>query len=95
MNHIFVNPVLNESAAAHGVAAGQVALRYLLDLDVIVILKTGRPERMAENLDVFDLSLTESDHAVLASLEVPGYSRFDHTNVETVRALLDYIKANK
>lgn len=49
---------------------------------------------MVENLDVFDFSLTESDHAVLASLEEPGFSCFDHTNVETVRGLLDYIKEN-
>ncbi|CAB0711892.1 aldo/keto reductase [Corynebacterium diphtheriae] len=94
MNNIFANPVLNEIASAHGKTAGQVALRYLLDLDVIAIPKTVRPERMAENLDVFDFSLTESDHAALASLEEPGFSCFDHTNVETVRGLLVYIKEN-
>ncbi|CAB0619846.1 aldo/keto reductase [Corynebacterium diphtheriae] len=94
MNNIFANPVLNEIASAHGKTAGQVALRYLLDLDVIAISKTVRPERMAENLDVFDFSLTESDHAALASLEESGFSCFDHTNMDTVRGLLGYIKEN-
>lgn len=94
MNNIFANPVLNEIASAHGKTAGQVVLRYLLDLDVIVIPKTVRPERMAENLDVFDFSLTESDHAALASLEETGFSCFSHDDVETVRGLLGYIKEN-
>jgi len=59
------NPVLAEIAAAHDVTPAQVVLRWHLELGVIVIPKSVRPERIESNLDLFSFSLTADDMARL------------------------------
>ncbi len=59
------NPVLAEIAAAHGVTPAQVVLRWHLELGVIVIPKSARPERIESNMDLFSFSLTADDMARL------------------------------
>ena len=44
-------------------------LRWHLDLGNVVIPKSVTPERMAENLDVFDFELTADDHAAIDALD--------------------------
>jgi 2,5-diketo-D-gluconate reductase B len=53
--------VLAEIGARHGKSASQVALRFLLQEGAIVIPRTSKPERLAENFDVFDFTLTKSE----------------------------------
>ena len=73
----------------HGKTADQVVLRALLQMDVIVIPKTVRAERMAENYDVFDFELDADDMAAFAALEDPAFPRiFDHFDLDTVKWLL-------
>jgi diketogulonate reductase-like aldo/keto reductase len=55
-------------AEAHGVTAAQVVIRWHLDHDVVVIPKSVRPERIAENLDVFAFELTAAEVAELDTL---------------------------
>jgi diketogulonate reductase-like aldo/keto reductase len=62
------NPVLAEIAAAHGVTPAQVVLRWHLELGIIVIPKSARPERIESNLDLFSFSLTADDMARLNQL---------------------------
>lgn len=91
-NNIFANPVLTEIGARHGKTAGQVILRALMDKDVIVIPKTVRRERMEENLDVLDLTLTQEDMAAFAALDDPAFPPiFDHYDPTTVQWLLGEI----
>jgi diketogulonate reductase-like aldo/keto reductase len=52
----------------HGKSASQVALRFLLQEGAIVIPRTSRPERLAENFDVFDFKLTEAEMAEVRRL---------------------------
>jgi 2,5-diketo-D-gluconate reductase A len=54
-------PVLTEIAEAHGKSVAQVVLRWLLQRDIVIIPKSTRPERMAENLDVLDFALTDAE----------------------------------
>jgi 2,5-diketo-D-gluconate reductase A len=77
-NGIFTNPTLTAIAEAHGKSVAQVALRWLIQRDVVVIPKSVRPERMAENLDIFDFILTESQMAQIATLETSESLFFDH-----------------
>ena len=58
-NDLFTNPTLAAIGEAHGKSVGQVVLRWLIQRGVVVIPKSVRPERMAENLDVFDFELTD------------------------------------
>jgi hypothetical protein len=47
----------------------QVVLRWLIQRDVVVIPKSVRPGRMAENLDVFDFGLSAGEMALIAPME--------------------------
>jgi 2,5-diketo-D-gluconate reductase A len=77
-NDIFANRVLSEVARAHDKSTAQVVLRWLVDRGVIVIPKSVRPERMAENLDIFDFSLTDEQMTAIASLDTAASLFFDH-----------------
>jgi Aldo/keto reductase family len=66
---IFSDPVLSDIGAAHGKSVAQVVLRWLIQRDVIVIPKSVRPERMRENIDVFDFELTDDEMARIAAMD--------------------------
>ena len=53
-NNLFTDPTLTEIADGHGKSVAQVVLRWLIQRDVVVIPKSVRRDRMAENLAVFD-----------------------------------------
>ena len=77
-NNMFTDPTLSAIGAAHGKSVGQVVLRWLIQRDVIVIPKSVRPERIRENLDVFDFELTDQEMALIAGLETGASLFFDH-----------------
>jgi 2,5-diketo-D-gluconate reductase A len=86
-HNIFSNPVLGEIGAAHGKSVAQVVLRWLIQRDVIVIPKSVRPERMRENIDVFDFQLTDDEMARIAALDAATTLFFDHADPEWVSRL--------
>lgn len=60
---------LAELAAKHGVSPAQIVLRWHLDLGNVVIPKSITPERIRQNIDVFDFSLDDDDRARIAALD--------------------------
>ena len=58
--------------------AAQVVLRWLVQREVVVIPKSVRPERMAQNLDVFDFELTDDQMKSIATLDTGASLFFDH-----------------
>ncbi|WP_203328965.1 aldo/keto reductase [Candidatus Laterigemmans baculatus] len=60
--------VVGEIAAAHGKTAAQVVLRWGVQRGTAVVPKTARPERLAENLDLFDFELSDSEMQSLTNL---------------------------
>ena len=92
-NNIFAHPVLCAIGERHGRTAAQVALRYLLQRDVIIIPKSVHRERMVANLDILDFQLDDADLAAIAALD-EGKSLFiDHTDPESVKLLLGYLSS--
>ncbi|GHA16392.1 hypothetical protein GCM10010329_44090 [Streptomyces spiroverticillatus] len=83
-NDLFTNPLLAEIGARHGKSVAQVVLRWLIQRDVVTIPKSVRPERMAENLDVFDFALTDEQMASIAGLDTGASLFFDHRDPEMV-----------
>ena len=77
-NNMFADPTLTAIGAAHDKSVGQVVLRWLVQRDVIVIPKSVRPERMQENLDVFDFELTPTQMDEIATLDTGTSLFFDH-----------------
>ncbi|MBX3193807.1 MAG: aldo/keto reductase [Microbacteriaceae bacterium] len=63
------DPVLNEIGAAHGKSAAQVMLRWHLQQGRSAIPKSVKPERIAENFDVFDFALSDDDLARIDALD--------------------------
>lgn len=59
-NNLFRNEVLREIAGRHGKTIGQVVLRWVIQRGIVVLAKSVRKERMAENLKVFDFELDET-----------------------------------
>ncbi len=86
-NNLFTDPTLTAIAEAHGKSVGQVVLHWLIERGVVVIPKTVRPERMAENLDVFDFELTDEEMASIATLDQGKSQFFDHRDPTMVKWL--------
>ncbi len=86
-NGLFTNPSLTAIAEAHGKSVGQVVLHWLIQRGVVVIPKTVRPERMAENLNVFDFELTDDEMATIATLDQGTSQFFDHRDPAMVKWL--------
>src|SRR3954471_5101297 len=61
--------VIGEIAAAHEKTASQVTLRWHIERGDIVFPKTMREERMRENFDIFDFSLTDDQVALISALD--------------------------
>ncbi len=67
------DPVINAIGAAHGKTPSQVALRWLVQQEgVIAIPRTSNASRAAENLNVFDFSLTDAEMAAIFDLAEPN-----------------------
>ncbi|HKT54065.1 MAG TPA: aldo/keto reductase [Caulobacteraceae bacterium] len=66
------DPVLARIAAKHGRTPAQIVLRWHLDLGLVVIPKSVRPQRIAENFAVFDFHLDEADMTAIAGLDDPA-----------------------
>jgi len=63
--------VLARIAKAHGKSDTQVALRWLVQQNIAAIPRTAKVERLSENFDVFDFSLSESEMAEISALGTP------------------------
>jgi 2,5-diketo-D-gluconate reductase A len=62
------DPTLLDLARAHGRTPAQVVLRWHIQLGNIVFPKSSRPERMRENIDVFDFELSAEEMAAIDAL---------------------------
>lgn len=86
-NNLFTNGVLTEIGAAHGKSVGQVVLRWLIQRRVAVIPKSVRPDRMAENFDVFDFELNAEEMDRIAGMDTGASLFFDHRDPAAVGRL--------
>jgi 2,5-diketo-D-gluconate reductase A len=86
-NNLFSDPVLTEIGTGHGKSAAQVVLRWLIQRDVVVIPKSVRPDRMAQNIDVFDFSLSDEEMTRIAGMDTGASVFFDHRDPAMVSRL--------
>jgi 2,5-diketo-D-gluconate reductase B len=63
--------VLAGIGRAHGKSASQAALRYLTQLGIVVIPRSSNPGRLAENMAIFDFTLSDREIAEIAKLTRP------------------------
>lgn len=86
-NNLFGNEMLVSLAAKYRKSVAQVVLRWLIQRGVVVIPKSVRPERMAENIDVFDFHLAPEDMDLIATLDTRRSCFLSHRDPETVKWL--------
>lgn len=89
-NNFFTNPVLAAIGAKYGKSVAQVALHWLTQRGVIIIPKSVHVERMEQNLDIFDFTLSEEDMADIARLDTGRSLFFDHHAPETVKMFMGW-----
>ncbi|MDE5800459.1 MAG: aldo/keto reductase [Paramuribaculum sp.] len=89
-NNFFTNPVLEAIGKKYGKSVAQVALRWLLQRGVIIIPKSVHIERMEQNLDILDFTLSDEDMAEIAKLDTGKSLFFDHHDGEVTKMFMDW-----
>lgn len=88
----FTNPVLTEIGQKYGKSVAQVGLRYLIQNDVVVIPKSTHIERMKQNIDIFDFSLSAEDMSKISTLDTEESLFFSHYDPNTVEFLTGLVR---
>lgn len=86
------NTVLKALSEKYGKTPQQVALRYLIQRDIIAIPKSTHIERMKQNFDVFDFALTQEEMESIRPLDKPQDFHWSHRDPELVKFLWNYDK---
>lgn len=94
-NGTFDHPALAQIAAKYGKTTAQVMLRWNLQRGIVVIPKSVHIERMEENFQVFDFTLSDEDMAVIAALDKHESSFFSHQDPATVEWFIHMVEERK
>jgi 2,5-diketo-D-gluconate reductase A len=86
-NQIFRNPVLLAIAGKYTRTVAQIILRWLSQRGIVVLSKSVRKERMAENFGVLDFELSQEDMTAITTLDTKTSSFFDHRDPAKVQWL--------
>lgn len=84
---IFTHPVLTEIGRKYGKAAAQAALRWNAQRGVVIIPKSTHKERMEQNMDIWDFSLSAEDMAEIAKLDLGHSEIVNHYDPAFVKML--------
>ncbi|MBD9167900.1 MAG: aldo/keto reductase [Parabacteroides johnsonii] len=88
-NNFFTNEVLEAIGRQYGKSVAQVALRFLIQRGIIVIPKSTHKERMIENFNVFDFTLSAEEMEAIGRLDKAESLFFSHYNPEFVEFLIN------
>jgi diketogulonate reductase-like aldo/keto reductase len=88
----FTNETLRKIGGKYKKSIAQTALRFLMQSDVVVIPKSTHKERMAENLDVFDFTLSQDDIKEIEKLDKAESLFFRHDTPEAVEMFVGFVK---
>ncbi len=86
-NGIFTNPVLTQIGKKYGKSPAQVALRWNVQRGVVVIPKSTHRNRMEQNFDIWNFSLTDEEMARISALDLGHSEIVNHFDPNFVRTL--------
>lgn len=92
---LFENETLKTIGKRYGKTTAQVMLRWHIQRGVVVIPKSVHYERMAENFDVFDFTLSDEDMAAIAALDRSTSVFFSHTDPNMVEWFVRMVEERK
>ncbi|WP_317763423.1 aldo/keto reductase [Leuconostoc mesenteroides] len=84
-NDLFSNILLRKIADKHHKLIAQIVLRWLTQRNIIVVAKSVKPERMAQNLDIFDFKLTHQELAEIETLDTNSSQFFNHADPDMIK----------
>ncbi len=84
-NDMFTNELLLSLSKKYNKSVAQIILRWLTQRGIVVIPKSIRKERMAENLNIFDFNLSAEDMEQIKTLDTKQSLFFDHRNPEIIK----------
>ncbi|MBR1576771.1 MAG: aldo/keto reductase [Bacteroidales bacterium] len=87
-NGFFTNETLKVIGDRYGKSVAQVALRFLLQQGTVIIPKSTHVERMHQNFDIFDFTLSEADMAEIGTLDTGKSLFFPHPDPATVEQFM-------
>ena len=88
--NLFQNETLCAIAENHRKSPAQVALRWLTQRGIVPLVKSSNPQRMRENLNIFDFTLTDAEMEQIAKLDT-GHTCFaPRSTGESVKAFLEH-----
>ena len=82
------NETLRTIATTHNKSVAQVVLRWLVQRNIVPLVKTANPQRMKENLDIFDFALTDAEMQQIAALDTGRTAFSPRTTGPAVDAFL-------
>lgn len=85
--NLFHDPLLTEIGKKYGKTAAQVALRWNMQRGVVVIPKSVHEDRMKQNLDVFDFSLTDEDMDRIKTMDIGHSEIVNHFDPQWIKML--------
>jgi 2,5-diketo-D-gluconate reductase A len=91
----FDNPVIAEIAAKYSKTTAQVMLRWHIQRGIVVIPKSTHYERMVENFNVFDFTLSDEDMNKISSLDTATSSFFSHQNPAIIEWFAQMVEQRK
>ncbi|HZG66817.1 MAG TPA: aldo/keto reductase [Herpetosiphonaceae bacterium] len=77
VNDLLSEPLLATLAAKYGKTPAQVVLRWDIELGLVAIPSSSNPERLAQNIDIFDFTLTAGEVAAISALDTGAERRAD------------------
>lgn len=92
---LFTNETIAKIAQKYNKSVAQVILRWEIQRGIVVIPKSTHLDRMQQNFDVFDFTLTDEDMAVMASLDKKQSSFFSHTDPNMVEWFVKMVEERK
>ena len=70
-------PILATIAATYGKTPAQIVLRWNIEQGIVAIPRSSNPARLAQNLDIFDFTLTADEIAAISALDTGAEKRAD------------------
>lgn len=71
---VFKNKLLSEIADNHDKSISQICLRWVIQHGVVAIPKSNTPERVEENMDIFNFNLSEKEMKTIDNMPEMGFS---------------------
>ena len=90
--NLFDNPVLKCIGKKYGKSVAQIVLRWQIQRGIVCIPKSVRKERMVQNIQVFDFTLSQDDMELIAALDTERSAFFDHRDPAVIDMLAGLVR---